>query len=411
MDSWGMARRRARVAILAVLIAAAGLVTAVWAPPAVSAVGGPVILGGDDLTEHGSYDPVADVNEDGWLYLQKALENVAPQVTRAGNDGSIAALGSVDSTATDSDAGGAMHYAAQEAGLTVTYYDGAAAIEAFFTSLRAGTAKPAIVWVAGTDASNDLDSTESAALVNNATTIADFVGSGGGLISHGTDYSWLSALLPGTTTVIVSTSGGDLYLTPEGTAAFPGVTAANFNSGPWHNYFQGNFGGLGVLVRSSTIDDASGNDAAVVLGGAAVTFTPGGSCPPPPSGAIVGTDGPDQLRGTPGPDVIIGKGGNDKIDGLGGDDKLYGCGGVDSIRGGGGEDFISGGGDKDELWGGPGNDTIEGDAGAYDELDGEDGSDSLDGGTGGRDECTGGAGRDTTPGGCEVKRGMESNPS
>ena len=250
--------------------------------PSASAAGGPVILGGDDLTEHGGRNTTTNANEDGWLYLQRAIQNVAPAVTRAGNDGSIAALGSADATSTGSgDAGAAIHYAAQDAGKTVTYHDGGPAIDAFFAALRAGTAKPAIIWIAGDGATNDLDATEATALANNATTIGDFVNSGGGLISHGVEYGWLSGLLPGAS-VVGPGADGDLQLTPQGSSAFPGLTNADVNAGPWHAYFEGNLGGLGVLVESTTIDNAAGANAPVIIGGAAVTL-PGSITLEPPT--------------------------------------------------------------------------------------------------------------------------------
>ena len=62
------------------------------APRVRAAVGGPVILGGDDLTDHGGAS--GGVNHTGWLYIEKALGSIAPQVTRSGSDGSVAALGS-----------------------------------------------------------------------------------------------------------------------------------------------------------------------------------------------------------------------------------------------------------------------------------------------------------------------------
>ena len=156
---------------------------------------------------------------------------------------------------------------------TVTYYDDDTGIEAFFDALAAGTATPRIIWISGTGAGNDIESQEEAdALTNNATAIADFVNAGGGLVSHGSEYGWLFALLPGLSDV-GGGSSGDLYLTPAGAAAFPGVTEENVNAGPWHNHFEGNFGGLEVLVRSSNVlDSQTDEDAAVVLGGASVTL-------------------------------------------------------------------------------------------------------------------------------------------
>ena len=276
--------RAGRLLVLAALF----VTTLVWTTSASAAVGGPVIIGGDDLTDHGEVDTTTGELIDGWLYLQRALENVSPKVVKA-NDGSVAALGSeADPSDTCCNAGTAIGLAAAKAGLTVTYYNDDTGIEAFFDALAAGTANPRIIWIAGTGASNDIESQEEAdALTNNATAIADFVNAGGGLVSHGSEYGWLFALLPGLSDECCGSSD-DLYLTPAGVAAFPGVTADNVNAGPWHNHFEGNFGGLEVLVRSSNVlDSQTDEDAAVVLGGASVTLpgaivlTPGTATNPP----------------------------------------------------------------------------------------------------------------------------------
>jgi uncharacterized repeat protein (TIGR01451 family) len=271
----------------ALLLAAALLTLLAWSGSAQAALGGPVIIGGDDLTDHGDVDTSTGDLIDGWLYLQRALENVSPKVVKS-NDGSVAALGSADPGEGCCDAGTAIKLAAAKAGLTVTYYNDGTGIEAFFDALAAGTAKPKIIWISGTGAGNDIDTSEEVdALTSNAVAIADFVNAGGGLISHGSEYGWLFALLPGLSDECCGSSD-DLYLTPAGLAAFPGVTDENVNAGPWHNHFEGNFGGLGVLVRSSDIQDSvTGEDAAVILGGASVTLpgaivlTPGTATNPP----------------------------------------------------------------------------------------------------------------------------------
>ncbi|HYM15391.1 MAG TPA: hypothetical protein VEZ14_07510 [Dehalococcoidia bacterium] len=262
-------RGLAAAVALALLASISGMAT----PAAHAALGGPVIIGGDDLTDHGSVDGSGNPI-DGWLYIQRALENIKPNVTRS-NDGSVAAIGT--GSASDGDAGAAIAVASAKAGLTVNYHEGAAAIDQFFTDLAAGTAHPAIIWISGTGASGDLDSTEAAALNTHGPGIAGFVNSGGGLLSHGTEYGWLFSLLPGASTV----SGGssdDLYLTPDGLAAFPGVTNTDVNAGPWHNHFEGDFGGLKVLVRSHDVLDKNEQDAAVIIGGSAVTL-PGAPAP------------------------------------------------------------------------------------------------------------------------------------
>jgi uncharacterized repeat protein (TIGR01451 family) len=281
-----------RVRTLAALF---GAVLALAVPATAGAVGGPVILGGDDLTDHGETDDAGNSVE-GWLYIQRAVANIKAKVGRA-NDNTIAAFGSSDSGPlthpdSSSDAGQAIKNGAEKNGMTVRYFDTAAEINGGFASIQNGSYSPAIIWIAGTGASNDIDDgpdggcepnqqpaaqqlgsqTEGEAITANAGVINTFVNSGGGLLSHGTCYTWLSALLPGLNTVD-SGSSDDLFRTPAGLAAFPDVSDSDFNAGPWHNHFEGNFGGLDVLVRSHDVQDSSGAEAAVVIGGGQVSLT------------------------------------------------------------------------------------------------------------------------------------------
>jgi uncharacterized repeat protein (TIGR01451 family) len=275
------------VALVFPLIGALVALLAVWTPAA-GAVGGPVIMGGDDLTAHGGTD-ASGASQQGWLYMERAVGNVKSQVGRA-NDGSIAAFGSLDPGPlvhpTGGDAGKGIKNAATKNGMTVQYFETPAEINGGFAAIQNGSYNPAIIWIAGDDAGNDISSgpdggcadsdaghqTQGEAIGANASVINAFVNGGGGLFSHGTCYSWLSGLLPSLATVNGGDSG-DLYRTPEGLAQFPSVTDDDFNAGPWHNHFEGDFGGLAVLVRSNQVDDASGTDAAVVIGGGQVSLT------------------------------------------------------------------------------------------------------------------------------------------
>lgn len=235
---------------------------------------GPMVIGGDDLTDHGSRGEKGEPL-DGWLYIQRSLEFILPQVTRQGTDGGIAALGSSASGAACCDAGAAISAAASAAGIPVTFYNGTAGIAAFFEDLASGEANPSIIWTAGTDAFNDLTAAEGQVLTDNATLIAGFVNSGGGLMAHGTTataFGWLGVALPGLS-VVQSGADAGLALTAAGQAALGDLSNAQVNSGPWHNHFEGNFGGLQILVASTTVDDAGGRPAAVVIGGRNVVRT------------------------------------------------------------------------------------------------------------------------------------------
>ncbi|MDH3718564.1 MAG: GEVED domain-containing protein, partial [Planctomycetota bacterium] len=230
--------------------------------------------------------PTEPVPLEGWRYIQRALENIAPQVTRSGVDGSVALLGSSDSIVeTGNDAGAAYHYAVPVAAASTTalsgavsFHDGPAAIQQFFTDLASGAVNPSIIVTAGTGAFfNDLESDEGVALTDNAFSIGNFVNSGGGLLSHGDDpdisYGWLSALLPGVVAPALFNETG-LELTPEGTAAFPGLTSADINSGPFHNWFEPTsaFGDLQVLAIKPDRFDVDGKPISVIIGGASVVL-------------------------------------------------------------------------------------------------------------------------------------------
>ena len=244
---------------------------------------GPVILGGDDLTDHGSRS--GGVNLQGWLYIEKAVSNVLADATRSGIiTTDIVALGSAaDPTFTGSNAGGAIGSAANVLGKTVLYVDGAAAINQFFADLASGLVNPEMLWFSGTGAVNNLDASEGLALTANAAAIDAFGVSGGGIIAHrsgSTAYGWLSALLPG-----LNDGGGcnstGATLTAAGNAAFPGLSNSNIdaNAGPCHSSFTGNFGGLTTLAFD-------GNQRSYIIGGGAGTVIQCGqagqpACPTP----------------------------------------------------------------------------------------------------------------------------------
>jgi len=113
---------------------------------------GPVILGGDDLTDHGRR--VGGLNRRGWLYIENAIQSLLAGVTRPGASG-IVALGSRSTRATfvcnptcpddildpdptvpnDVDAANAIASVAQNLGKSVTFFNGANAINSFFAQL------------------------------------------------------------------------------------------------------------------------------------------------------------------------------------------------------------------------------------------------------------------------------------
>lgn len=257
---------------LAVIALTLAVSTSIWA--------GPIILGGDDLTDHGSFNGTS--NLEGWLYIEKAINNLLGSQTRGGSiTDDIAALGSASSIATSSNAGAAIGWAASELGKTVSYFDGNTAINQFFADLAVGVVNPRVIWLAGTGAANDLDTDEGLALTANAVAINSFVSSGGGLMSHGsgdTAYGWLTALLPGLTNVSGCTSFG-ATLTAAGNTAFPGLSNSDVdsNAGPCHSHFEGDFGGLVTLAF-----DGASTPRSYIIGGGAETVIQCGQPNQPP---------------------------------------------------------------------------------------------------------------------------------
>jgi hypothetical protein len=240
------------------------LVGSVVCSLALNVSAGPIILGGDDLNDHGSRNTSTNVNVAGWLYIQNALQNLASQSTYASNDGTIVVLGSSPSTSTSSNGCGAAYWAAQSTTptRTVTCIDTAASITSYLAGVASGTNRPLVIVHPGDGVGNDVDTTEEAAWAAGATTISNYVAAGGGLLSHSGAYTWLQALVPG---IVINSAcnGTNATLTPEGQAAFPSITNTNIQD-ICHNTFSGSFGGLQVLARD-------GNGLPMILGGGAGT--------------------------------------------------------------------------------------------------------------------------------------------
>lgn len=260
-----------------------------------SAFAGPVIIDGTDANDHGSFNGTTNVS--GWLYMQKALENlgsavsstVAKVVVDLGTSGSTA-RSAINSAFSQSSLAGA--------GWTLTHVDGAANIGTWLTGLS--TANTGILYLPTFgNSGGDLDAAEMAAINANAAAINTFVGGagtpnlGGGLFSMAESgagaYGWLTTLIPG---ILPTDAGGggigtNMSLTADGAAAFPGLTNGDLSGAdPWHGYFGGNLGGLKVLA---TAPDNLGITRNVIIGGGAGTVISCGqqgqpACPTPEPG-------------------------------------------------------------------------------------------------------------------------------
>jgi len=193
---------------------------------------------------------------DGWAYIQKALEAMAPAVF-VPNDGSVAVVGCADSVATSENAGAAYHYSipaaaenAPELSGVANFYNGASGVNAFFSDLSQGLVHPAIIVLPGTGATNSLDVAEGAALVSHAHEIGDFIGAGGGLLSHGDEdslgvaYDWIPAVFP---RMSVGIAANDPNFTDEGFFTLPGMRSSYIASGG-QGFFLDH--GMSVLVEA-----------------------------------------------------------------------------------------------------------------------------------------------------------------
>jgi hypothetical protein len=276
--------------VLALAVAALALmISPVWA--------GPVIIDGTDSNDHGDNNGGVS-NDDGWLYMQKALENLAGQVAASvtkvvvdlGTEPSSGARDAIDSAFSLSSLPGD--------GWTITHVNGTTAIDDHLASLSTTNTGILYIPTAG-NVSGDVDLTNAELDVINgrAAEIAAYVGGagdptqGGALFSQGESpdsptvpYGWLTSIIPGIGIVDVTSSGidTDLSLTTEGEEAFPGLTNADLSSGPWHNYFTpdpiNGFGSLQVLATAPEFSFGTPDDVPIILGGGAATTI--STCPP-----------------------------------------------------------------------------------------------------------------------------------
>ncbi|MEI6849233.1 MAG: hypothetical protein WCK50_04355 [bacterium] len=286
----------ALLALSLVFVFSAGTVTSTKATGAT----GPIQLGGDDANDHGDsewLDHDSDVATpdvvtavDGWKYIEVSLKQMLATEQRAGATNSIAVIGTDGSSAyvtgfgwTENDGGASCTTAAAEdtycmmevikaeldrlngatAAPTVTYYETAAEVTAFFNALTAGTTNVAVVYIPGDGGTNDLgegpidDNTVNddplvttpmeQALIDSASDIATFNVQGGGLLSSGSDnyLSWLSALVP-TIGISDDPTSSTIGMTVDGAALWVGLYDEDIYA-PWHNHFTGSLGALKVL--------------------------------------------------------------------------------------------------------------------------------------------------------------------
>lgn len=239
-----------------------------------SAFAGPFILAGTDADDHGFVS--GGVNQDGWFFMQRALENIGAGVTNGNKVVTI--LGSTSSALTA--ANSAFNLSSLVgAGWTVNAVS-TANFGTFFGS--GGGIDNAGILMMDSGNGNVGGGVSGSAFTPYASTIDTFVGDGGGLFSQANGYQWLTALLPAVTVTVQQNDG--LALTAAGSAAFPGLTNADLSAGPWHNWFN-DFSPIPVLATGT----GAQSQRAAIIGGTGGSITnPGNPIPEPGVMALMG---------------------------------------------------------------------------------------------------------------------------
>lgn len=237
--------------IAKIAMAAALATTALTADLTSTAYAGPFIISGTDSDDHGSVS--LGVNQDGWLFMQKALEAIGNSAGLTNTSKKVIFLGQSagESLNAATSAFNLSNLAA--ASWTSASIDGVTDINTFLGGGSVGghnlLNSSIIMLDSGGNVGGGLTNLEEAELATGAAAINNFVGAGGGLFSMAGDYLWLTALLP-TVTFVTQQFSTDLVLTADGTAAFPGLTNADLSTGPWHVRFP-NTGGIPVLAKDT----------------------------------------------------------------------------------------------------------------------------------------------------------------
>jgi hypothetical protein len=263
-----------------------------------------VIIDGTDANDHGDVDSgPPETNEEGWLYMQRALENIASQV-HVSVTKTVVNLGAGSNHALEAITSAFDLSTLPGAGWTLQTVDGTSNIDTWLASLNTTNTGILYIPTAGGLDPGDVSEAELAIINGRANEINTFVAGpgdptlGGGLfaMAESTDpqdaipYGWLQTLIPGITITELGSGGENspLTLTPAGTAAFPGLSNADLSSGPWHDFFSGNLGGLSVLATGPE----GGVTRNVILGGGAGTVIGCGepgqpACEEPGPGGVI----------------------------------------------------------------------------------------------------------------------------
>ncbi len=236
------------------------------------ALAGPFILDGTDADDHGSFN--GSVNIDGWFYMQRVLENLAPGVTN-GNM-TVVSLGANNVTTSSTDSYDAALSAFNQSTLSGSGWSwvNINGVTDMTTYMTGGTvngvslASTGIIAIPSDGNTGDIDGNEQAVLDANAAAINNFLGAGGALHSQSHDYGWLTALLPAVTTPSNGTNS-TINLTAAGNAAFPGLQDSDLSAGPHHNRFLEN----GAFPTTIPVLGINTLDNAIIIGSSGGSIT------------------------------------------------------------------------------------------------------------------------------------------
>jgi hypothetical protein len=287
---------------LATIVRRLALTTASALGLASAAYAGPIIIAGTDADDHGSVS--GTTNNNGWFFMQKAFESMAPNVTNTNK--TVVCIGCNGSTASAALASSVNNSALSGAGWTVVSLTSTADITNFFNGTGAtNLANAGIIYMptVNSNVGGGITDTQLAIVNGQGAALDSFIAAGGGLFTQeqansSIGYGWLSSLLPGLQihgdNDGSSFTSNQLNLTAAGSAAFPGLTDAILsNATPWHGFFFGPLGALTVLVTGpadGNVDQirTAGEVGWVVLGG---NITGGGiitGAPEPATIALLG---------------------------------------------------------------------------------------------------------------------------
>ena len=249
---------------------------------------GAIVLDGTDSDLHG--DVKAGVNESGWLYMQKVLEAIQPNVTDSQKI--LVALGAQDNgTASDAIKSAFALSSLPGLGWSIEYVNGTANMSSFLSGGGAAatdgkgvalgtitTAQTGLLFMpSANETGDDLTDADLTMLGAHGNDIKNYLNTGGGLYTQcetNSDpavqgYSWLTTLFPGITYTSEGSGGvfpTNLLLTPAGTAILPGLTPADLTTGPVHGFFSGTI--PAALAAIFTFDESKAGTVTLGLSSA-----------------------------------------------------------------------------------------------------------------------------------------------